>query len=203
MKRLIQTTIALSLAAFVTGCATPFMVDRGHDALDVFTATVGIGGGVKARVGPIQTGIFANTEGFGLRGGYIGDQQGGDDSLWTVDLDCLVWSAESYGPTKLRARAKGVSAGGYCFISVPRGDPYYKEYHPIFGRYNAPYYTQLELAVGLGPTVRLGFNPGELLDFILGWTTIDIYNDDLETRKKQKEQSNSSTQATDKTTLNR
>ena len=38
--------------------------------------------------------------------------------------------------------------------------------------------TQCELAAGLGPTVRLGFNPGELVDFILGWTTLDIYGDD-------------------------
>jgi len=49
----------------------------------------------------------------------------------------------------------------------------------------------------LGGTVRLGFNPGELLDFILGWTTIDIYGDDIEARK-QKEKSNQSSEATPK-----
>lgn len=43
----------------------------------------------------------------------------------------------------------------------------------------AYYYTQLEVAAGLGYTVRLGFNPGELLDFLLGWTTIDIFGDDV------------------------
>lgn len=44
-----------------------------------------------------------------------------------------------------------------------------------------PYYTQCEVAVGtFFPSIRLGFNPGELLDFILGWTTIDIFRDDLE-----------------------
>jgi hypothetical protein len=31
--------------------------------------------------------------------------------------------------------------------------------------------------------VRCGFNPGELLDFILGWTTIDIFKDDIAGRK--------------------
>jgi hypothetical protein len=31
--------------------------------------------------------------------------------------------------------------------------------------------------------LRVGFNPGELVDFLLGWTTLDIYNDDLGTRK--------------------
>ena len=49
---------------------------------------------------------------------------------------------------------------------------------------DASYYTQIEAVVGAGPSVRLGFNPGELLDFILGWTTIDIYKDDLERSKR-------------------
>ncbi len=39
--------------------------------------------------------------------------------------------------------------------------------------------------IGLGGTLRLGFNPGELLDFLLGWFTIDIYNDDIELNKRK------------------
>ena len=42
----------------------------------------------------------------------------------------------------------------------------------------APYYTQIEIVAGLLLTVRAGVNPGELLDFLLGWTGIDIYGDD-------------------------
>ncbi len=42
------------------------------------------------------------------------------------------------------------------------------------------YYTQLEVAAGaLLVGARVGFNPGELLDFLLGWTTLDIYGDDV------------------------
>jgi len=33
--------------------------------------------------------------------------------------------------------------------------------------------------------LRIGFDIGALLDFVLGWTTIDIYSDDLESRKKE------------------
>ena len=43
--------------------------------------------------------------------------------------------------------------------------------------------TQLELALGLGGSLRLGLNPGELLDFLLGWLTIDLYDDDIEWKK--------------------
>ena len=56
-----------------------------------------------------------------------------------------------------------------------------KENEAFFTREMIPYYTQCEVAVGtFFPSIRLGFNPGELLDFILGWTTIDIFRDDLE-----------------------
>jgi len=52
-------------------------------------------------------------------------------------------------------------------------------------KYNPSYFTQIEVVAGLGGTIRLGFNPGELLDFILGWVTIDIFNDDLEKFEKR------------------
>jgi hypothetical protein len=42
----------------------------------------------------------------------------------------------------------------------------------------AAYYSQIEVVAGLLFTVRAGVNPGELLDFLLGWTTLDIYGDD-------------------------
>ena len=42
----------------------------------------------------------------------------------------------------------------------------------------APHYTQVEVVAGLLFSVRAGVNPGELLDFLLGWAGIDIYGDD-------------------------
>ena len=56
----------------------------------------------------------------------------------------------------------------------------------------------VEVAFGFWHTLRLGFNPGELLDFILGWTTIDIFNDDLEA-KTSTEQSNKELNSDDPT----
>lgn len=43
---------------------------------------------------------------------------------------------------------------------------------------SAHYFTQLEVSIGLYGGVKIGFNPGELLDFLLGFIGIDIYNDD-------------------------
>ena len=42
------------------------------------------------------------------------------------------------------------------------------------------YYSQFEIAAGLGLSLRFGVNPGEFLDFVLGWLGVDVYNDDLE-----------------------
>jgi len=44
---------------------------------------------------------------------------------------------------------------------------------------------QAEAAVGLGLVFRAGINVGELLDFALGWSTLDIFGDDLETGRRR------------------
>ncbi len=44
---------------------------------------------------------------------------------------------------------------------------------------NPSHHTQIEVVAGLGLTLRLGFNPGELLDFVIGFTSLDMYGDDL------------------------
>jgi hypothetical protein len=49
----------------------------------------------------------------------------------------------------------------------------------------AHYYSQIEVVVGLGPSVRLGFNPGEFLDFLLGWFGVSIYGDDREAERER------------------
>lgn len=41
------------------------------------------------------------------------------------------------------------------------------------------YYTEVQVAVGVGFMIRLGVNPGEFLDFLLGFTTLDLYGDDV------------------------
>ena len=69
---------------------------------------------------------------------------------------------------------------------------------PVIGVADQPeYYSQVEVVVAIIRSLRLGLNPGELLGFILGWTTMDIYGDDLRA-KTQTEKSNKSSEATPK-----
>ena len=59
MMQVIGMTLSFS-AILLSGCtSSAYLRDRSRDAGDIFTATCGVGfGGVKARVGPVGTGLF-------------------------------------------------------------------------------------------------------------------------------------------------
>ena len=206
MKRTLQLLLLLGLITISTGCASPYMVDRGRDAADIFTATVGYGVGVKAQVGPIQTGLFANRDYAGLRGGIFeapGFTGRHSDYLFhDIDLLLYRYSMLQSENRLLRDRHKDTAPIGFGPITylfwghkrpknVPRVSFWESPVGWLFdgmGYDQTPsyyHYTQIEVAVGVGPSIRLGFNPGELLDFLLGWFTIDIYSDDLEWKKRK------------------
>jgi hypothetical protein len=190
MKRKTYILALLCIATLGSGCATPYLVDRGRDAADVFTLSAGKGAGIKARVGPIATGLFAGFDSYGLRGGrvlngaYPTECPSAPYLPNSIDFTVVFLDISYMRDPDLQPRKKEHSADTVCFLPVNRDIR------------NTPlsYYTQIEVALGLGVTARFGFNLGELLDFILGWATIDIYSDDLEQRK-QKEESNQAIQS--------
>lgn len=165
------------------------MTNRRHDAADIFTATVGIGAGAKARMGPINVGAFGNFDMAGLRGGQCSTCIANDGS--PCDLTLTAISMERFDPGCLsNARHKFFISQGFSGLALAGsspGDFIFKNgdfFPPSFpkttwNREIMPYYTQLEVAVGLLGTVRIGVNLGELLDFILGWTTLDMFGDDI------------------------
>jgi len=169
------------------------MMDRGRDAADIFTASVGGGVGAKARIGPIQTGLLADIPIYGLRGGEIASQTGWPYSL---DFQWVIGGVEAYVGGQRRKK-------GFCIASTRLPlmpdikAPFTPFVHgiPANTDYSPSYYTQIEAVVGLIPSLRLGFNPGELLDFILGWGNIDIYKDDIEMKKTESNHGLESTSA--------
>ena len=182
-KRSVQFVAVVFLSAGASGCVSPrgYFADRWDDSKDIFTVAGGVGAGAKARVGPLQVGALVNYDRWGLRGGELSGLHGLSCSEMvsplpipifergkcTMLLAGLDWFHGSTGRTEARRKS-------YMAFSA---------YVPVVAIGNrAHYYTQMEVAAGLGGTLRLGFNPGELLDFILDWTTLDIYGDDLEAR---------------------
>ena len=194
-----RVALLLMLAVAGSGCvgARGYFGDRWADAKDVFTASVGTGGGVKARVGPVNAGFFLNSDLAGLRGGECfslpdGPLAGGDADATLLfffsdqfDLRHPPQSRSGTGASLRRVWAVGDSLAArnkcYRYGVVPLPSPLGASEFP-----RVPYYyTQIEVAVGVGGTLRLGVNPGELLDFLLGWTTLDIFRDDLAARAER------------------
>lgn len=183
LKRIVvvQTLgVALSVTcALSSGCATSgYMKDRLTDGSDILTATVGKGLGAKARIGPMQAGVVGVVDKAGLRGGCLYkpdpfENAGADICFAIVGLDDFNYVGRTMGPRRKEF------ATTYCLVPIPyrfKGGP----------QLNASYWTEIEVVLGVGGTLRLGFNPGELLDFTLGWFGIDIYGDDIEMKKSNK-----------------
>lgn len=178
MKKTTQLLLIAVLAAITSGCASPYMANRGRDSADIFTATVGVGGGAKARIGPFQAGLIANLDKAGLRNGefFIHERKPYSRRGNPGEINLLVVGGDTSNTSEtIRRRNKEFNTLN-LIIPVAIVEPETSQLTPH-------YFTQLEVVCGLGPSIRLGFNPGELLDFLLGWFTIDIYNDDIQGKK--------------------
>lgn len=89
-----------------------------------------------------------------------------------------IWGMEGYrvrasNPYEPPSEAGAVSRIPFVSVPVPADEDI-----ALPAAIRAKYLTQVEVAFGLGLTVRLGLGLGDLLDFGLGWTTLDILGDD-------------------------
>jgi hypothetical protein len=122
--------------------------------------------------------------GVGLRGGTTFNLMGREppgESQETFEglVNQDVFTPDSQTTRVSFDRRKAYGAVGVLVFAVPMPDEGRRWYDV------APYYfTQVELVVGMGLSVRLGVNPGELLDFALGCLGADIYGDDIERRRE-------------------
>ena len=195
----LRLAAVLLLAAGASGCVSAggYFTDRWRDAKDIFSVSVGTGGGAKARVGPLQAGVFLNTDVAGFRGGtgFVVH-----DNCWSpgsnvFDFVSPVPAADFFGAwlTSAETFAPENAWADFDPVAVERGKTYYALFPwvPFVTVANQPcYYTQIDVAVGAGGTLRVGFNPGELVDFLLGWTTLDIFGDDVEARREREAKEN-------------
>lgn len=187
MKKRPQVASVVMLVVALTGCASPYMVDRRRDAADIVTATTGIGAGVKVQAGPVASGLSWMADTKGLRGGVIAKYPSGCGGWQMLDANVIVFggesfdllhsTAQSYGAENyetLEPRHKCYQAPCYLGLSIPRTLP-----GDTWCRGHLYRLTQIEVALGFWRTVRLGVNPGELLDFLLGWAGCDVFADDV------------------------
>jgi hypothetical protein len=185
-----------ALLLLLSGCASTkgYLVDRGRDALDIATVGVGVGWGAKMRAGPIQSGLLFEGTCAALRGGeftHIGKNIPPELEGWgnSTDGQWLLYGVEFFHGASL-PRNKNFYASNLKSMNSDYDEDEGGFGMPFFHTLTddsppAPtYYTQFEAVAALGISVRLGFNPGELMDFLLGWVKVDVYKDDLEAKKR-------------------
>jgi hypothetical protein len=159
----------IAVSIFQTGCSTnKYLINRRNDLADIVTIGSGAGLGAKARIGPIQTGLLFDMTLYALRGGTIATPENGG-------ADCVVGSLES----------QALFVGSDVFgAGSERGKNYVATSLPVIpvsyvrSEDSWSYYTNIEVAADALIGVRIGVNPGELLDFLLGIVSVDILHDD-------------------------
>lgn len=165
----------LATELLLAGCASPYLRARRADAGDILTASVSDPAlGVKVRAGPLAAGLYGGMADEGWRGGarVEGWNQKRPAS---GDVCFLFWGHESLeSPFLTRPGKAFVATTVLPFVQWPR--PVTPE-----GKFPRCYLTQVEVNLALGKGLRLGVNPGELVDFLLGWLTVDLFGDDAET----------------------
>ena len=160
----------------LSGCA--YLHDRGRDACDMVTlAAEAKTVNASFQVSKCILGFgLAHGPGVGLRSGTWGIFESGEINAVLSGFKLLVPSAGD------QERHKGYDYS-YSWI------PWEHEEENFFGTYEKGEWFnafQVEVAAGLGIGARAGVNLAEILDFILGWTTLDICKDDIQSLKRRK-----------------
>lgn len=199
-----KSVIAALGCLLLSGCVG-FWRDRRNDLADVFTLSVEPGVGAKVRVSSLGVGAYVGGPGYGLRGGVFGEQSTPSNSgqPCTESAVFLVFGSEKFWPNSGWAalRCKAFSADGVPLIDKAseregsnsgRGehtvdtsiDALVTDEFELEGgpRRSASFYTDVELNLGLFYGPRIGVNPGEFLDLVVGFFGLDLYGDDYYAR---------------------
>jgi hypothetical protein len=131
---------------------------------------------MKARIASVQSGLLYNFDYWGWRNGCYNEGTGSDYGF--MDWSILLFSGENFFKHP-DPRGKRFGADGLLFLTVLGDKHKYLSRSPLFH----PYYSQIEVCVGLWRSMRIGVNPGEFADFLLGWVGIDFFDDDIEFEK--------------------
>lgn len=179
-----RTVYYLSLLATIlltcSGCTSAYWLDRGRDFNDVFHMGIGPGIGASGRVSAVQMGIVSEMDFINLRGVQPLHAFGKANTWSTAEM--VLSGAEEFkgGPAQAimqqRRKTYGMDKIFMCWM---------RPMNNAKGTANLPhsvspaFYSDLEVTAGLLLAVRVGFNPGELVDFLLGFFTVDFYSDDV------------------------
>lgn len=181
-----------TVLSVMTGCSSPqsYLLDRKRDAADVFTLCGGVGGGGQIRLGRVPLGAVAEADMVGLRYGEFFRRTEVPEE--PEEANTLLANIAALYPAACLGAVDDmywICEGDFPLNNVQtrRGK----------GRYppGSPEWFTAEVVAGIGPMARVGFNAAELLDFVVGWTTIDMLGDDWQGQERRRIQSAASEKA--------
>ena len=168
----IRIGFIIILSLEITSCSG-YIKNRVNDVKDIVTLAFGLGVGFGAHAGPINTGLGYIEDHYDLRSSSIGKNTPGHFSSGYNAHFIFLGEESGWENPDALSRAKQYKARCYIvsfpeFESGDRGRP---TIHP--------YFTQFEVSIGLIGSFRLGINPGEFVDFVLGFFNLDLFKDDV------------------------
>jgi len=212
---------SLLVLLFTISCSSPYLRNRGHDALDVFTVEFQTRSyGASVRAGPVKLGLsYKSPNGLdvGLRGGDFGRHSSAEFTAIAIGADYFqknpltdLMDKQQKTPTDQKAdkdkkdntppaietpESEAATETPRLPVALPAlRDKEFRARSP-FGTTIAlqkktallkkpgnfaplTYYTGIEVSLGLFFGIRIGLNPVEFLDAVVGWTTLDLFGDD-------------------------
>jgi hypothetical protein len=175
MKMQLITQVKIIAAAlaltFCSSCSSNYGNNLVLDARDIFSFSAGYGLGAQARVSYLAEGFLFKKDLVGMQNGipaWYGNQ------AQIFDVDVALGRLHIFNPPyDVYIRKDGVLlAEGPLFLYWPRKD-----------KWNPKWATQVDATLALGLSIKVGFNPGELLDFITGVFGYDLFGDDYEEKE--------------------
>ena len=161
----------LALALLLSSCT--YLQNRADDASDMITASVEEGGlNASVQLAHLDMGFGTSTQGVGynLLGRNFGQYYLAESMFLGTKGSQLGTDTEESENT--------------VFPFFYRWEVHENEFLPTELEKETPWthYCQIEIHACLQLGARVGFNIGEILDFVLGFTTLDIAGDDLKAK---------------------
>lgn len=193
--RIVRNLTAVLVGAAVAGCTggTDYQRNRLEDLADCVTFSVGRGFGAKVQAGVFGCApLIVYRPKWGMHAGEMVDWRATpfvcyEHTYLRDPCGYFILDEYYYVSDRARLRAKTYSQFGFLAFMVPgpyRVLPKYviaSDMWETIPPERLPWYklTDVNVSGGVFLGFRLGVNPGEFLDFLLGWCHLDIYGDDL------------------------
>lgn len=190
MNKLLLTILLAASCSVITGCASGrvYFADRGRDAADIFTISVQKGIGVDAQISFITPAAGLTETLIGLEDGRfvtnpistIRPFHDSDSGSAVLGLPLLFTfkGVQDRWDTVIENRNKSYQLClllGFIPFEMKSSD-----------KITPHYLTKVEVGASLFYGIRVGVNPGEFVDFLLGWFGVDMFGDDYGARKRKK-----------------